>query len=64
MDNILKNLLLANTLQVKKFLDAENYFQNFQELALQHVSMYFRSEANWEVIEPLNQIGKILRERS
>lgn len=57
MDNILKNLLLANTLQVKKFLDAENYFQNFQELALQHVSMYFRSEANWEVIEPLNQIG-------
>ncbi len=57
IDQILANLLLANSLPVKKFLDEENYFQNFQELALQHVSMYFRSESNWEVIEPLNQIG-------
>lgn len=57
MDNILKNLLLANSLPVKMFLDPENYSQNFQELALQHVSMYFRSESNWEVIESLNQIG-------
>lgn len=48
---------MANSLPVKKFLDEENYNQNFQELALQHVSMYFRSESNWEVIEPLNQIG-------
>lgn len=57
IDKILKNLQLANSLQVKKFLDEENYFQNFQEIVLQHVSMYFRSEPNWEVVEPLNQIG-------
>jgi PX domain-containing protein kinase-like protein len=57
IDSILKNLLLANSLPVKIFLDSENYSQNFQESALQHVSMYFRSESNWEIIEPLNQIG-------
>lgn len=57
IDQVLSNLILANSLPVKKFLDEENYFQNFQELALQHVSMYFRSEPNWQVIQPLNQIG-------
>lgn len=57
MDIILGNLLLANTLAVKKFLDAENYLENFKELALAHVSMFFRSESNWQVIEPLNDIG-------
>ncbi len=57
IDKILANLLLANSLPVKKFLDEENYSQNFRESALAHVSMCFRSEPNWEVIEPLNEIG-------
>lgn len=54
---ILSNLLLANSLPVKKFLDAENYVENFKELALANVSMFFRSESNWQVVEPLNDIG-------
>ena len=57
MDKILANLLLANSLPVKKFLDEENYSQNFRELALAHVSMCFRSEPCWEIVEPLNGIG-------
>ncbi len=58
MDQILSNLLLANSFVVKKFLDEENYSQNFRELSLAHVSMYFRSEPNWEIIEFLNDIGQ------
>jgi len=57
MEKILSNLLLANSLPVKKFLDEENYSQNFRELALAHVSMCFRSEPCWEIVEPLNGIG-------
>lgn len=57
MNAILANLMLANSLPVKKFLDAENYLENFKELALAHVSMFFRSESNWQVLEPLNDIG-------
>ena len=57
MDKILSNLMLANTLSVKKFLDEENYLQNFREMALAHVSMFFRSESNWQIVEPLNEIG-------
>lgn len=30
----------------------------FPEIALQHVSMFFRSEPKWEVAEPLKDIGK------
>ena len=58
MDKLLGNLMLANSAPVKKFLDEENYLQNFRELALAHVSMFFRSESNWQIIEPLNEIGK------
>ena len=57
MDKILSNLMLANTLSVKKFLDEENYLTNFREMALAHVSMFFRSESNWQIVEPLNEIG-------
>lgn len=58
MDKILSNLMLANSFAVKKFLDSENYTENFKEQALAHVSMFFRAESNWQVIEPLNDIGK------
>ena len=52
--------MLANCLPVKKFLDEENYSENYRELALAHVSMFFRSESNWQIIEPLKEIGKLI----
>ena len=57
MGKILGNLQLAQSYPVKKFLDQENYTQNYRELALAHVSMSFRSEPNWEIVEPLKEIG-------
>ncbi|KAI0234426.1 PX domain-containing protein kinase-like protein [Lamellibrachia satsuma] len=57
MDAILKTHLLASNLHVKKFLDEENYKSNLQEVALQDISMLFRSETLWDVIEPLPDIG-------
>lgn len=35
-----------------------SYFFFSPEIALQHVSMFFRSEPKWEVVEPLKDIGK------
>ena len=63
MDKVLANLLLAHSLPVKRFLDEENYSQNFGEQALAHVSMFFRSESNWEIIEPLGDIGWRFRKK-
>ena len=60
MEKILNNLMLANSLSVKKFLDEENYNENYRELALAHVSMFFRSEPNWQIIEPLKEIGTVV----
>ncbi|KAK2185815.1 hypothetical protein NP493_222g05007 [Ridgeia piscesae] len=57
MNTILKTHLLANNLHVKRFLDEENYNSNLQEVALQDISMFFRSETQWEVVEPLPDIG-------
>lgn len=57
MNAVLANSMLANSLPVKRFLDEENYSENFKELALAHVSMFFRSESNWQVLEVLNDIG-------
>ena len=33
------------------------------EIALQQVSMFFRSDLKWEVLEPLKDIGKTLNLR-
>ncbi|GFR64438.1 pX domain containing serine/threonine kinase [Elysia marginata] len=52
--------VLANSLIVKRFLDERNYSSNFLEIALQHVSMIFRSETSWDVVEPLPDIGTLL----
>jgi PX domain-containing protein kinase-like protein len=57
MEKVMDNLLLANSLPVKSFLDQENYSENFRESALAHVSMFVRSDSNWQVIEPFNDIG-------
>ncbi|XP_070559804.1 PX domain-containing protein kinase-like protein isoform X2 [Ptychodera flava] len=61
LNTILANLMLANSLFVKQFLDINNYSPNFHEIALQHVSMFFRSEPHWEVVEPLKDAGWRIR---
>nr|XP_022297327.1 PX domain-containing protein kinase-like protein isoform X2 [Crassostrea virginica] len=53
--------LLSNSLYFKKFLDSTNYSINIPEQALQHVSMVFRSEKGWDVVEPLPDIGWRIR---
>uniref|UniRef100_A0A8C4W7I1 PX domain containing serine/threonine kinase like n=1 Tax=Gopherus evgoodei TaxID=1825980 RepID=A0A8C4W7I1_9SAUR len=57
------NHILSNCELVKKFLDPNNYSVNYTEIALQHVSMFFRSEPKWEVVEPLKDIGWRIRKR-
>ncbi|CAH1266139.1 PXK [Branchiostoma lanceolatum] len=59
LNNITAHQLLSLSLTVRKFLDPTNYPEsmNTQEAALQHVSMFFRSEPHWEVLEPLRDIG-------
>nr|XP_006822730.1 PREDICTED: PX domain-containing protein kinase-like protein-like [Saccoglossus kowalevskii] len=58
---LLSYQILSNSLHVKQFLDINNYPNNFQEIALQHVSMFFRSEPYWEVVEPLKEVGWRIR---
>lgn len=44
---------------VKITLNSLFFFFFFSpEIALQHVSMFFRSEPKWEVVEPLKDIGE------
>uniref|UniRef100_A0A4X2K160 PX domain containing serine/threonine kinase like n=1 Tax=Vombatus ursinus TaxID=29139 RepID=A0A4X2K160_VOMUR len=60
---ITTNHILSNCELVKKFLDPNNYSANYTEIALQQVSMFFRSEPKWEVVEPLRDIGWRIRKR-
>ncbi|XP_074861529.1 PX domain-containing protein kinase-like protein isoform X2 [Carettochelys insculpta] len=60
---ITTNHILSNCELVKKFLDPTNYSANYTEIALQHVSMFFRSEPKWEVVEPLKDIGWRIRKK-
>ncbi|KAF7693186.1 PX domain-containing protein kinase-like protein isoform X1 [Silurus meridionalis] len=55
--------ILSSCEIVKKFLDTNNYSANYTEIALQQVSMYFRSDLIWEVVEPLKDMGWRLRKR-
>ncbi|XP_055999127.1 PX domain-containing protein kinase-like protein isoform X2 [Ostrea edulis] len=59
--SVMNHHLLSNTLHFKKFLDATSYAVNIPELALQHVSMVFRSEKKWDVVEPMPDIGWRIR---
>lgn len=61
IDTILSHPLLTASEIVKKFLDINNYTLNINESALQNVSMFFRSEPHWEVVEPVKEIGWRLR---
>ncbi|XP_015203483.1 PX domain-containing protein kinase-like protein isoform X2 [Lepisosteus oculatus] len=55
--------ILSSCELVKKFLDTSNYSANYTEIALQQVSMFFRSDPKWEVVEPLKDIGWRIRKR-
>ena len=48
---------MSNTIYVKSFLDDKNYTENYLEKALEHVSMFFRSESKWQINETLNEFG-------
>ncbi|XP_020912365.1 PX domain-containing protein kinase-like protein [Exaiptasia diaphana] len=58
---IMAHPLLARHISVKKFLDPVNYSEDFQEKSMQHVAMFLRSVPNWEIVEPLPDIGWRLR---
>uniref|UniRef100_A0A8C3NY32 PX domain-containing protein kinase-like protein n=1 Tax=Cyanoderma ruficeps TaxID=181631 RepID=A0A8C3NY32_9PASS len=63
LDVITTHHILSNCELVKKFLDPNSYSVNYTEIALQHVSMFFRSEPKWEVVEPLKDIGWRIRKK-
>uniref|UniRef100_A0A8C8DX39 PX domain containing serine/threonine kinase n=1 Tax=Oryzias sinensis TaxID=183150 RepID=A0A8C8DX39_9TELE len=63
LDSITQHPLLSNSLTVKKFLDPSNYSANYTEIALQQVSMFFRSDPKWEVLEPLRDMGWRIRKK-
>ncbi|XP_077081656.1 PX domain-containing protein kinase-like protein isoform X2 [Siphateles boraxobius] len=63
LNHITRHHVLSSCELVKKFLDTNNYSANYTEIALQQVSMFFRSDPKWEVIEPLKDIGWRLRKR-
>ncbi|KAA0711991.1 PX domain-containing protein kinase-like protein [Triplophysa tibetana] len=63
LNYITHNHILSSCELVKKFLDTNNYSANYTEIALQQVSMFFRSDPKWEIIEPLKDIGWRIRKR-
>ncbi|XP_056293001.1 PX domain-containing protein kinase-like protein isoform X3 [Pseudoliparis swirei] len=63
LDSITQHPLLSGSLPVKKFLDPNNYSANYTEIALQQVSMFFRSDLKWEVLEPLKDNGWRIRKK-
>ncbi|XP_029288473.1 LOW QUALITY PROTEIN: PX domain-containing protein kinase-like protein [Cottoperca gobio] len=63
LDSITQHPLLSSSLTIKKFLDPNNYSANYTEIALQQVSMFFRSDLKWEVVEPLKDNGWRIRKK-
>ncbi|KAM9859845.1 PX domain-containing protein kinase-like protein isoform 3-T3 [Aulostomus maculatus] len=63
LDSITQHPMLSSALPVKKFLDPNNYSANYTEIALQQVSMFFRSDPKWEVLEPLKDMGWRIRKK-
>ncbi|XP_065912112.1 PX domain-containing protein kinase-like protein [Dysidea avara] len=57
LDTVLCEPLLANTWEVKRFLDPTTYSDEPHEAALRNVSMVFRSHPEWTVTEPVRNIG-------
>lgn len=63
LDRITQHPQLCSCLSVKRFLDPNSYSTNYTEIALQQVSMFFRSDPKWEVQEPLRDMGWRIRKR-
>uniref|UniRef100_H3CMN3 PX domain containing serine/threonine kinase n=1 Tax=Tetraodon nigroviridis TaxID=99883 RepID=H3CMN3_TETNG len=63
LDSVTQHPLLSSSLPVKKFLDPNSYSANYTEIALQQVSMFFRSDLKWEVLEPLRDLGWRIRKK-
>uniref|UniRef100_A0A674N2I8 PX domain containing serine/threonine kinase n=1 Tax=Takifugu rubripes TaxID=31033 RepID=A0A674N2I8_TAKRU len=63
LDSVTQHPLLSCSLPVKKFLDPNSYSANYTEIALQQVSMFFRSDLKWEVLEPLRDMGWRIRKK-
>ncbi|XP_077428914.1 PX domain-containing protein kinase-like protein isoform X2 [Vanacampus margaritifer] len=63
LDAVTQHPLLCTALPVKKFLDPNNYAANYTEIALQQVSMFFRSDPKWAVGEPLRDVGWRIRKK-
>jgi PX domain-containing protein kinase-like protein len=57
LDKITSHSILAQTLWTKKFLNEENYSQNFVESAFEHISMFTRSEPKWNLSDSLKEFG-------
>lgn len=60
---ILAHPMLARHISVKRFLDPANYSCDFQEKGTQNVAMFLRSVLNWEIVEPLPDIGWRVRKQ-
>ncbi|EDV29715.1 uncharacterized protein TRIADDRAFT_52399 [Trichoplax adhaerens] len=58
---ILEDPFLSHCLTVKKFFDPTRYTIDFYDIALRNVSMFFRSDQTWDIVESLRSIGWRLR---
>lgn len=57
LDTVLCEPLFSSTWEVKRFLDPFTYSDEPHEIALRNVSMIFRSHPEWNVVEPIRNIG-------
>ncbi|KAG1661292.1 PX domain-containing protein kinase-like protein [Nymphon striatum] len=60
---ILSHPVLSQNINVKRFFDPENYVENYNELGLQFVSMFLRSEPQWTLVEPLFDLDAISEQK-
>lgn len=61
LQTILDQEEMAINIHTRRFMDPVSYAVNFQEMALQHVSMIFRSNPRFEIQKPLPEIGSRIR---
>jgi len=61
IQTIMEHEEMAFNIHTRRFMDPGSYAVNFQEMALQHVSMIFRSNPMFEIQKPLPEIGSRIR---
>lgn len=54
---VLEHHFIRTSLVVRRFFDPKNFSQNFQETALQNVSLAFRTNPRYEIIKSIPDIG-------